>query len=233
MFAIIDNSGYNSPMNKLLVNKKAFIFDMDGVLVDSEALYVKIEQDICRNHGIDIPASEWDHFKGKTNQAIFSYILSNFAATSSLNVDDLIEEKRQLVKSSLQQTPLFAGAIDFLQFIRARFPLVALTTSSSKGIQELIFSIHNLESYFDIVVTGDQVSQGKPNPEPYIVTMQKLGVTPVEAMVLEDSDNGILSAKAAGCLAIGITNSFSAAVLQQAGADFIVDNFKQLHQELE
>ncbi len=220
-------------MNKLLENKRAFIFDMDGVLVDSEALYVKVEQAICRNHGIDIPASEWDHFTGKTNQAIFSYILSNFAATSSLHVDDLIEEKRQLVKSSLHQTPLFAGAIGFLKFIRDRFPLVALTTSSSKGIQELLFSIHNLSPYFDVVVTGDQVSQGKPSPEPYLLTMEKLGVTSQEAIVLEDSDNGVLSAKAAGCLAIGITNSFPAEVLQCVGADIIVASFDQLRKELQ
>jgi HAD superfamily hydrolase (TIGR01509 family) len=223
---------YNSFMNKILQAKKAFIFDMDGVLTDSENLYVFAEQEVCRNNGITIPDSEWQNFKGRTNKDIFTYINSNFG-NNSFDINQLIDQKRAIVLSRLDRVELFPGVIDFLKFVRNYYSRIGLTTSTSRPLQEKIFNFHQLNKYFDEIVTGDQVAIGKPNPEAYILTLQKLGVTPDDAIVIEDSDNGIIAAKAAGCFTIGISHSFPREILLKAGADIVVDTFPELRQLLE
>jgi beta-phosphoglucomutase-like phosphatase (HAD superfamily) len=79
-----------------------------------------------------------------------------------------------------------------------------------------------------VLITGKDVVNGKPHPEPYLKAAERLGLLPQVCMVIEDSDNGIKSAKAAGCLAVGITTSFAKERLMQAGADYVVDSFSEL-----
>lgn len=213
-------------------NFKAIIFDMDGVLVDSEPLQVESERFVCKENNINIPLSEWDNFKGKTNQTIFQYIINNFT-DGSLNAEELSEQKRstylELANSRLSLIP---GVVEFLEKVRSRFDKIGLATSSSQRVQEAVFHQFDLHKHFDALITGDMVSIGKPHPEPYQKAAERLGLDPAICIVIEDSDNGIISAKGAGCLPIGITTSFSKERLKQAGAEHVVDSFEELTQLL-
>jgi len=97
----------------------------------------------------------------------------------------------------------------------------------------MIFNKFNLSDYFDVIVTKEEIKNGKPHPEPFLKTASKIEILPENCLVIEDSDNGIIAAKKAGCLVIGITTSLSREKLQEVGADHVVDSFDELEKILE
>ncbi len=207
---------------------QALAYDMDGVLVDTEHLHQRSEIMTCRELGLQVPESEWINFKGRRLEDIFSYILETYVPGDvkltymcERSMDVLIE----LIKS---EVPVVPGALEFLAHSRGQFAKIGLSTSSAKRVQTKVFDVLDLHRYFDAVVSGSDLQHGKPHPEAYLLVARQLGVTSAECMVLEDSDNGIKSAKAAGCFAIGITTSFSEKVLKEAGADLVVANYAML-----
>jgi HAD superfamily hydrolase (TIGR01509 family) len=127
---------------------------------------------------------------------------------------------------------LVEGVLPFLCQCKARKWPIALTTSAQRAMQELAFSQFDLSRYFDVVVTGNDITHGKPHPEPYLKTAERIGYPPLQCLVIEDSTNGVRSAKAAGCQAVGITTSFPSDTLLAAGADVVVRNFAELEKIL-
>ena len=88
----------------------------------------------------------------------------------------------------------------------------------------------NLRPFFSTITTGEDIIKGKPHPEPYLKTAEKLGVAPPNALVIEDSVNGVRSGKAAGCRVIAITTTFPRESLMEVQADYVVDSFAELEQ---
>lgn len=207
---------------------KAIIFDMDGVIVDSEPLQLEIERKVCNDFNIHLPLSEWDHFKGIREKDMWEYIVNNFT-DGSISASTLMEHKiNSYLKIASQKVQLIPGAREFIKKAKKRIGKLALTTSQVQRVQQFFFNKFNLNPYFDVVTTAEGIQHGKPNPEPYLKTVEKLKIPAKNSLIIEDSDNGIISAKTAGCIAVGITTSFPKERLQQAGADYIVDTFKEL-----
>lgn len=213
---------------------KALIFDMDGVLVDSESLHAEAEKQTCNEYQIAIPPATWESFKGKTAHDIFSFIVETYGDKTQHNVAELISYKTNLYLTLAgQKLRLLPGALECLYKARVDFQKLALTTSSKQAIQEMVFTRFNLYPYFDAIVTGDEIQNGKPHPEPYLKTAEKLGIHPSESIVIEDSDNGVLAAKNAGALTIGLATSFPRETLLKIGADYTADTFDELQDLLE
>jgi len=212
---------------------KALIFDMDGVLVDSEPIHERAEMETCRQFGMVVSKSEWDGFRGKKLEDIFSYASQKYGSGSE-PIEEMIQCKIEIYLSyALCDMELVSGAFEFLQELKKNQKYRwALTTSGRRYQQEKILAKFHLADFFDIMVTSDDVLRGKPDPEPYAITVEKLNEKPEECLVIEDSDNGILSAKAAGCQACGITTTFSRARLESAGADMVVESFGELEKIL-
>jgi HAD superfamily hydrolase (TIGR01509 family) len=210
-------------------NIKAIIFDMDGVLVDSEPIHERAEMEICREFGMEVSKKEWDNFRGKKLEDIFSYASKKYG-TGNEPIEEMIERKiARYLSLALREMELIDGAAEFLQKLKeSKKYLYALTTSGRKIQQDQILSKFNLENFFPIMVTADDVKHGKPHPEPYLTTARLLGEAPADCLVIEDSDNGILSTRAAGCLACGITTTFPKERLEEAGADLVVASFMEL-----
>lgn len=208
---------------------KAIIFDMDGVLVNSEPMHERAEMEICLEFGMKVSKREWDGFRGKKLEDIFSYASKKYG-TGNEPIEEMIERKiARYLSLALAEMDLVPGAYDFLQKLKKNGKYsYALTTSGRKVQQEKILSKFNLADYFEIMITADDVKNGKPHPEPYAITVQKLNELPETCLVIEDSDNGILSAKAAGCFACGITTTFDREKLEGAGADMVVSDFFEL-----
>lgn len=207
---------------------EAIIFDMDGVIVDSEYIQVEAEKIVCKNHNISVPDSEWMGFKGKKNIDIFKYIVQNFT-DGSLDPRALADEKGQIyLKIAPEKLKLIAGSMEFIHKAKKYFPRLALVTSSGPLTQGLAFDLFKLHPHFEIIVTGKDVNNGKPHPEPYLKAVERLGLSAERCLVIEDSDSGIRSAKSAGCQTVGITTSFTRNILEKAGADFVVDSFSEL-----
>lgn len=124
------------------------------------------------------------------------------------------------------------GVLDFIKKCRGRYKKLALTTSARLEVKELVFNKFNLNNYFDAIVTREKVENGKPHPEPFLKTVDKIGIPAENCLVIEDSDNGIVSAKKAGCVTVGITTYFDKKKLKSVGADYIVDSFAELSEWL-
>lgn len=212
---------------------KAIIFDMDGVIVDSEPIHEKAEMETCREFGIEVPKNEADGFRGKKLEDIFSYVSQKYG-TGKEPIEKMIQRKIELYLSyALRDMKLVDGAYEFLQELKKNKKYrYALTTSGRKIQQDKILGKFNLSGFFEIMITAEDVNNGKPHPEPYAITVKKLGMQPEECLVVEDSDNGILSAKAAGCQVCGITTTFSKERLKSAGADIVVSDFPELSEIL-
>lgn len=212
---------------------KALIFDMDGVLVDSEPIHERAEMEVCREFGMEVSKSEWDGFRGKKLEDIFSYASKKYG-NGNEPIEKMIERKIEVYLShALRDMQLVSGAYEFLEELKKNHKYrYALTTSGRKIQQDQILEKFNLTGFFPIMVTAEDVRNGKPHPEPYMITVQRLSEQPSECLVIEDSDNGILSAKAAGCQACGITTTFTKDHLQSVGADMVTSDFYKLAEVL-
>ena len=207
---------------------RAIIFDMDGVLADSEPLHFEAEKAILQQHGIEAPWHEWHKFTGLTDEKIFRYVVDNYT-DGQHTPEALIQAKYDIFPHILEEkVQPIPGVMEFLEWAKPRYEKLAVTTSSLRHIQETIFRTLKLTPYFDVVVTGDSIQHSKPHPEPYLKTLEALGLKSHECLVVEDSLNGVKSAKGAGCKVAGITTSFDKAQLLECGADMTFDHFSEL-----
>jgi len=213
----------------------AIIFDMDGVITDTEPLHVKAELLTCRHYGFDAPESEWDKFRGKKSEDIFNYLLEAYGGGRQVPVTDIMafKTKTYLELSASQGIPAVPGVIEFIKRIRPVFSKIGLATSSNAAIQKAIFDGLGLWPYFDAVVTGDDLTRGKPDPEAYLKASSRIGVPAGRCLVIEDSDNGVRAARGAGCRVIGITTSFPRDYLLACGARETVDTYPELLAKLD
>ncbi|MFQ3613669.1 MAG: HAD family phosphatase [Cyanobacteriota bacterium] len=211
----------------------SLFFDMDGVIVDSEPIHAQAGAIALQRCNLAIELAPISLlFKGRTDWDMFAYIIEQFTDTPAEEqraaIQRLIEEKASAFADLLEQVPLVPGVLEFLAASRPRFTTLALTTSATRRDQEHIFNRFDLGRWFDGVITAEDIQRAKPDPEPYLKTAALLGLDPSLCLVIEDSTNGIRSAKGAGCFAVGITTSFGPEDLRQAGADAVVESFAEL-----
>ena len=208
-------------------NIRAVIFDMDGVITDTEPLHMEAELLTCADHGIVAPIEMWEGFRGHTTLDIFETIVAR-CCPGQHDPAALAEYKvRTYLRIAPARMTVFPGVLDFIAACAVKYTL-ALTTSSRVEIQREAFRRFGLAPHFTVITTGDEVTHGKPHPEPYQLTVARLGLVAGECAVIEDSDAGIRSAASAGCIPLGITNSFPSETLHAAGAAFVASTYDQL-----
>lgn len=217
-----------SPLSSALANARAILFDMDGVLIDSEPVHEKAIVALSAELGEPIT----DHallfsFKGAPEKSMAARLLELYPATT-LDAGQIVRRKVELYATLFPAVTLIPGARDFLAESQATGRKHGLTTSASRSTQQLTFGKFGFDPFFQAIVTGEDITKGKPDPEPYLLTAGKLGVDPSRCIVIEDSVNGVKSGKAAGCTVIALTTTFPADTLAAAGADFIVAGFDDL-----
>jgi beta-phosphoglucomutase len=210
---------------------KACIFDFDGVIVDSEPLHAEAKQATLDHFGVSYPARLFSDFKGRPDTAFFEFVADQLAAGIA-TAEEMGAYKREVYLRLFEAVPLVAGAQAFLAAARARFDKVGLATSATRRDLGLAARKYQLDRWFDVIVTGDDTLRHKPDPEPYLRALAALGVTPGATLIVEDSPNGIRSAKSAGCITAALTTAFAAGELRAAGADIVVASFAELGQEL-
>ena len=215
-----------------MLNVTAILLDMDGIVIDSEPLHEQAQHIVFREFGLNVPDSILPSFKGMTEQDIFTRIVLDYARDHSTDdVPMLVSAKDRAYRKLLDGVKLVPGVLPFIRSARDHFRL-ALTTSSVRADQQFAFEKFDLASYFEVVVTAEDILNPKPHPQPYIATAEKLGLDPSNCLVVEDSLNGIVSALGAGCVVVGMTTSFNRAELEDAGAHFTVDTFEELAERL-
>ena len=208
---------------------KTVLFDMDGVVIDSEKLHLRAMGLTLEKHGIDYTQSFLNKFVGRSDESFFQYVYENM--DDSHSVDQLLKEKNDYFENLLKELRYVEGFTDFIQAVKTKRLQTALVTSSSRFTVRTVDKLLNLTPFFDVVVAEEDTLKHKPNPEPYLLALKRLNAEKESALVIEDSINGILSGKAAGCKVAGLTNSFDADTLLDAGADLVIDHFSELQIE--
>ena len=206
---------------------QAILFDLDGVIIDSETLHNAAVAGALAERGVHLPASIFDEFIGVPD-AVFLAQASERYLGGSVPAATLLQRKQEIFLQSQDQVQAIPGALEFLQSVRPQVAATALVTSSLRHNQELAFARFGLAPCFDTVVTAEDVTQTKPHPEPYLTAVVRLGLTAAECLVIEDSLNGLAAARAAGCRTLGLTTSCSAEALAAAGADFVCTSYAEV-----
>ena len=211
-----------------LAAARGILFDMDGVLIDSEPVHEKSIIAFTAELGEALYDEAILHsFKGTPEKSMAARLLAMYPE-QTLTEEQIIQRSIALFAERFDQVEMIGGALDFLMKSHASGRKHGLTTSASRASQQLVFETFGFGKFFDTIVTGEDITHGKPDPEPYLLTAARLGLTVGECLVIEDSINGIRSGKAAGCQVIAITGSFPVAALLEAGADFVIQGFDEL-----
>ncbi len=213
-------------LHSVLRQCQAVIFDLDGVMADTEPLkfaaYRKVFQEA---YGVELPASDvaW---RGMKEQSVIDYWFGRFQLTG--DSEKLIQAKRIAYQGLLQKGHVTAipGAIDFVHQIKDASKVCGLATSSSRQEATTVLEGLNLSSAFDVVMTRDDVQNLKPHPEVYLKTALALNSPPSDCVVFEDSQSGVSAAKSAGMFCVGLMTSFSREALCRA--DQTIANFTEL-----
>ncbi|MBL7112018.1 MAG: hexitol phosphatase HxpB [Bacteroidales bacterium] len=177
---------------------KAAIFDMDGLLVDTEPCWKHTEREIFARYGIEItPEMQLDATLGlQTREVILHWY--NQKPWDNFSPEELANEFYGRIEKKIKEdAQLMDGAEEILRFFRKMDYKVGLASSSPLRLIETFLDRFNLKNQFDTYQTSENEAFGKPHPAVYIATATSLGVNPVECIAFEDSFNGLLSAKAA------------------------------------
>jgi beta-phosphoglucomutase len=208
---------------------RAVIFDLDGVLIDTEPLHKQAKRLAFAEFALAVPEALYDAFRGRSDQEMAEAVVRDYGS-AGLAWPIVVARKHAIFEALEHGIEAVPGALGFVRAARGRFEKLALCTSATERNQRYAFDRFGLAEFFDVVVHAGMLTRTKPDPQPYRVTVGKLGLPAEACLVVEDSRHGILSAKAAGCKVAGITTSFTREEL--AEADIVVDSFAELANKL-
>lgn len=175
--------------------KKAVIFDMDGLMIDSERVTFHGYQKVLKDMNLTMSEEFYKTLLGKPIKGIYEQFHKEYG--NDFPIEKVIGLVHEYMADLFNHegVPLKKGLIELLTYLKDNHYKTIVATSSNRNRVDHILEIANLEQYFDDSICGDEVTKGKPNPEVFLKSCQKLGVTPDEALVLEDSEAGIQAAK--------------------------------------
>ena len=206
---------------------QAIVFDLDGVLLDSEHVWAEARQQLAEERG-----GRWHDQASRDMMGMSSHEWSRYMH-EVIGLPEPPEEISAEVVGRLdaiyrEKLPLFDGAVEAVKGLAARWPL-GLASSSNRELIDLVLELSGLAPCFQVTVSSEEVARGKPAPDVYLDAAHRLGVRPGRCAAVEDSENGIRSAKAAGMRVLAIPNPlYPPAEDALALADDVLDSLEEL-----
>ena len=185
---------------------KAVIFDMDGVIVDSEPAHEEVCKRRFKELNINVTDEEYSTFVGVSNKDMWTRLKENYGLKET--VEELISIHLKAIMDDFRERdekPI-PGVERLLENLKAEGIKIALASSSPMENIELVLEKFGIGDYFESVISGENLERGKPAPDIFLKSAEKLGVNPENCVVIEDSHNGVKAAKAAGMKCVGFKN---------------------------
>lgn len=181
--------------------KYAYIFDADGVLANTMESHYICNQQALAEVGVPIDKKQYFSQAGMTGHEQVRYFCEKAGLTvSDGEVDRIYRRKRELYKGFIDRATQIECNVQLLRILRSQAVPIAIATGASKASILPVLDMFHIE--VDAIVTAEDVKRGKPNPEIFLIAAERLGVAPEHCIVIEDSDAGIVAAKAAGMKAL-------------------------------
>ena len=183
---------------------KAFIFDMDGVIVDSEPLHFEVNRRIMRDFGLEFSDEFFHAYVGITNEQMWADLIERYSLNTT--IEELQKKDFLLKKEVFRDLQPIKGIPELLANLKKDGIAIGLASSSDKAFIEMVLEELGIRGYFQAVVSGEEVERSKPEPEIFLRAAELLNVDPADCLVLEDSRHGVEAAKRAGMICIGYQN---------------------------
>ena len=210
---------------------RAVIFDMDGVLIDSEHHWQQTERDVFRELGIDLTDELLVQTRGLRTEEMVAHWRSRF------NLDGLVPEEfmrrydERMVETMKTDVPLMEGAEYAIRFFKDKKLPVALATCSTSAHIDAALEKHNLKKYFNLTVSAANNMHGKPHPEVYLRTAEILEIDPTCCLAIEDSFFGVISAKAARMKVVAMPDKSEYDQERFGAADMKIRSLNEINNE--
>jgi HAD superfamily hydrolase (TIGR01509 family) len=190
---------------------KAVIFDMDDLMIDSHSFHKEILENILQSYGVSLfsksnplTVKEESNFIGRRLNDVFELLIKKYSLKAT--PEEMNSEfKRQILAASERDAVPMPGLFSLIGLIKPHYKLAVASSGTREKIHAALKNL-KLTGDFGIVVSGDEVANGKPAPDVFLKAAEKLAVKPAECLVLEDAEHGVQAAKAAGMRCIGVHN---------------------------
>lgn len=203
---------------------RGVIFDMDGVLIDSEPLWKIAEKKAFKKVGIELTTEMCNLTMGYRVNEVIDYWYRRMP-WEGLTQEELCEDLiSTVIKEIFEQGEIMPGVLDCLEKIRSKGLPIALASSSAMKIIEMVIAKLQIKKYFNVVRSAEKEDYGKPHPAVFIAAANDLKIHPSECLVIEDSINGVIAAKAARMKVVAVPENSSLNDKRFGIADIVISN---------
>jgi HAD superfamily hydrolase (TIGR01509 family) len=197
---------------------KAIIFDMDGLMVDSERLYQQAQEEITRQFNQTLPEKIRLTMMGRKPLESMKILVE--AMDIPTDAVKLLERRNEIMREKYKNDLVPLPGLEYIIDVFSGKLKLAISTGAQEEFLDIVVDRLGIRNKFDVLQSSDEIREGKPHPEIYLKTCKKLGLKPGECIVLEDSVNGVLAGKRAGCYVIAVPSIYTRQE-NFADADFV------------
>jgi beta-phosphoglucomutase len=205
---------------------KGAVFDFDGVLVDSHPVHIRAWKNFFESIGTAVSDEQLQFvLDGRSRDDILRHFLGDLCDETLVEYG---HQKEQFFRHESADVRPIDGLLSFLEDLEGAQLTLSIASSGSKGRVDSLLRNLDLKKWFRVVITGDDVARGKPDPALFLRAARDMGLQPCELIVFEDAVSGIKAARSAGMKCIGIAPSSRVSTLLDAGATHVVPDFRSL-----
>jgi len=205
---------------------RAVLFDMDGVIAETEHVHIEAEKQTLLRYGVQITEDELHRYTGTTAKQMFMELIAKYKLDTTY--EKIFREKEQIMFKLLEMDAQpVKGVIKLISDLKEKHVKIAVASSSHRRLVQYVLRKLEITQLFDSIISAEDVTHGKPDPEIFLMSAKRLKVSPAECLVVEDAKLGVEAAKKAGMKCLGYRNPHSGNQ-DLSKADIATDDFCSL-----
>lgn len=209
------------------MKNKGIVFDMDGVIIDSEPIHLKCDKGALEAFGVKVTDQEMEEFVGVANPEMWTTLIERHQLNTTVEKIVAVQDQLKAQHFNKDNITVMPGLEELLDLLEEKGYRIGLASSSPRYFIEMVLENLNVKERFDGVLSGEEVEKGKPAPDVYLKAAEVIGVDPEKCMAVEDATAGVRAAKSAGMYTIGFQNPNSGNQ-DLSEADLIVTRHREI-----